>query len=188
MIHSTESFWAARLFGVGHGDAGRRADRGPSERVGFLLSQVGALAAARFAERLADLDLQPGDVGILRLIAVDPGLSQQALAGKLGVVPSRVVALIDVLQKKGLVMRERSVKDRRNHELQLTDAGKAVMAQMREIGAAHEEDVVHALSPSERRALGTLLAKIAESHQLAPDVHPGYRATPTGRAAWTAGS
>ena len=100
-----------------------------------MLSQVGALAAARFAERLAYLDLQPGDVGILRLIAVDPGLSQQALAGKLGVVPSRVVALIDVLQKKGLVMRERSVKDRRNHELQLTDSGKAVMAQMREIGA-----------------------------------------------------
>jgi DNA-binding MarR family transcriptional regulator len=173
---------------VGHGDAGRRADRAPSDRVGFLLSQVGALAAARFAERLADLDLQPGDVGILRLIAVDPGLSQQALAGKLGVVPSRVVALIDDLQKKGLVMRERSVKDRRNHELQLTDSGKGVMAQMREIGAANEEDVVHALSASERRTLGTLLAKIAESHRLALDVHPGYRATPTGRPARAAGS
>jgi DNA-binding MarR family transcriptional regulator len=169
---------------VDHDDPGRQALGGPSHRVGFLLSQVGALAAARFAERLADLDLQPGDVGILRLIAVDPGLSQQALARKLGVVPSRVVALIDDLQKKGLVTRERSPKDRRNHELHLTDGGKGVMAQMREIGAAHEDDVVHALTTSERRTLGELLAKIAESHQLAPDVHPGFRA-PTGRASAT---
>ncbi|MEU5785269.1 MarR family winged helix-turn-helix transcriptional regulator [Micromonospora lupini] len=148
--------------------------RGSPERLGFLLSQVGGLAAARFAERLADLDLQPSDVGILRLIALDPGLSQQALADKLGVVPSRVVALLDALQKKGLVVRQRSTKDRRNHELSLSDAGRAVMARMREIGAAHENDVVHSLTSDERRTLTTLLLKIAESHQLTPGVHPGY--------------
>jgi DNA-binding MarR family transcriptional regulator len=161
-------------------DAGGGTQRRSSERVGFLLSQVGAFAAARFAERLAALGLQPGDVGVLRLIALDAGLSQQALAGKLGVVPSRVVVLIDDLEKKGLVARLRSAKDRRNYELSLTDAGKDVMAQMREIGSAHEEDVVRALSASERRTLGTLLTKIAESHQLIPDVHPGYRGPQAG--------
>ncbi len=158
-----------------HGDSAAAARREPAERLGFLLSQVGAFAAARFAERLADLDLQPGDVGILRLIAVEPGLSQQALAEKLGVVPSRVVALLDHLEKKGLVVRERSVRDRRNHELKLTDGGRGVLARMRQIGAAHEDDVVHSLSADERRTLGALLTKVAESHQLTPGVHPGYR-------------
>jgi DNA-binding MarR family transcriptional regulator len=155
--------------------------RGPSDRVGFLLSQVGALASERFAERLAALGVQPGDVGILRLITVEQGLSQQALAGRLGVGPSRVVALIDELEKKGLVARERSTKDRRIHELRLTDAGESVMARMREIGSAHEEEVVHALSASERRTLGALLAKVAASHRLTPDVHPGYRGARDGR-------
>lgn len=149
--------------------------RGASQRVAFLLSQVGALAASKFAERLATINLQPGDVGILRLIAASPGMSQQGLAGKLGVGPSRVVALIDDLEKKGLVARQRSLVDRRNHELGLTDAGRDVMAQMREIGAAHENDVVHALSADERRTLGTLLGKVAASHQLTENVHPGYR-------------
>jgi DNA-binding MarR family transcriptional regulator len=139
------------------------------------VSQVGAFAASKFAERLAMINLQPGDVGILRLIATTPGMSQQDLAGKLGVGPSRVVALIDDLERKDLVARQRSVVDRRNHELRLTDAGRDVMAKMRGIGAAHENDVVQALTVDERRVLGELLGKVAESHGLTPDVHPGYR-------------
>ena len=68
--------------------------------------------------------------------------------------------------------------DRRNHELRLTDAGGDVMAKMRRIGAAHEDDIVQALTADERRTLGQLLAKIAESHELTQDVHPGFRAVP----------
>ncbi|MCY7286704.1 MAG: MarR family winged helix-turn-helix transcriptional regulator [Cryobacterium sp.] len=149
--------------------------RPPASRVGFMLSQVGALASARFAERLADLGLQPGDVDILHLIAANRPMSQQTLAGQLGVGPSRVVALIDKVERKGLLVRVRSAKDRRNHELHLTSAGQAVMTQMRSIGAAHEEDLVHALSPIQRHTLGELLAMVANSHGLTPDVHPDYQ-------------
>jgi DNA-binding MarR family transcriptional regulator len=153
--------------------------RQPAERVGFLLSQVGALAASRFADRLAALGLLPSDVGILRLIAVEPGLSQQTLAARLGVGPSRVVALIDGLERKKLVARERSAKDRRNYELRLTKQGLGVMAKMREVGSAHENDMVQALSADERRTLGELLAKIADANELLPGVHPGYQASRT---------
>lgn len=147
----------------------------PSERVGFLLSQLGAHASQRFAERVAELGLVPSDLGLLRMIAVEPGLSQQALAKRLGVVPSRVVALIDALQQRELVERVRSTRDRRNYELQLTEHGRAVMAGMREIGMAHEAELTGALDDDERRTLGRLLAKLAESNGLSPDVHPGYR-------------
>jgi DNA-binding MarR family transcriptional regulator len=146
-----------------------------SQRVGFLLAQVGAFAAGRFAQRLTALALQPSDVGILRLIAAEPGLSQRMLAARLGVGPSRVVVLIDELEKKSLVVRERSIQDRRNYELRLSEAGRHVMAQMREIGAAHENEIVNALRPHERETLAALLAKIAASHGLTPNVHPGYR-------------
>ncbi|MFD0571122.1 MarR family winged helix-turn-helix transcriptional regulator [Kitasatospora gansuensis] len=86
----------------------------------FLLAQIGAHAAALFAERVAELGLTPADVGLLRMIAGRPGRSQRALATDLGVVPSRVVALIDNLETKGLVERRRSTEDRRNHELHLS--------------------------------------------------------------------
>lgn len=145
-------------------------------RVAFLLSQVGALAATQFSDRLTDLGLQPADVGILRLISINPPMSQQTLAGHLGVGASRVVALIDKLEKDGLVIRERSTKDRRNHELHLTPTGETVMTQMRAIGTAHEEDLVSVLNPSERETLSELLTKVAASHGLDPEIHPGYRA------------
>lgn len=159
-------------------DQKRPRYRGASQRIGFLLSQVGGYAATRFADRLAALSLQPSDVGILRLIADEPNLSQQALAGRLGVGPSRVVVLIDELEKEGLVTRQRSTRDRRNYELQLSDAGRAVMGQMREIGSAHENEIVEALTPEEREMLAALLAKLAASHGLHPNVHPGYGGRP----------
>ncbi|RNL62592.1 MarR family transcriptional regulator [Nocardioides marmoriginsengisoli] len=152
--------------------------RDPSTRVAFLLSQVGSMAASQFADRLADLGLQPSDIGILRLILLNPGMSQQDLASKLGVVPSRVVSLVDGLESKGLVERRRSTRDRRNQELHLTEYGGQIMGRMRDIGSAHERHVVQALSEDERLVLGELLAKVAASHGLAADVHPGYRAAP----------
>ena len=49
----------------------------------FLLAQLGAHAASQFAERLGVLDLTPPDAGILRLLRIAAGLSQQELAAKL---------------------------------------------------------------------------------------------------------
>jgi DNA-binding MarR family transcriptional regulator len=128
----------------------------------------------RFAERLEGLGLTPSDVGLLRMIAVNPGQSQQTLAQALRVVPSRVVSLIDDLQAKGLVTRERSSSDRRTYELRLSLVGVEAMEKMREIGSAHENDMMMGLSTEERTTLTALLAKLAASHALAPDVHPGY--------------
>lgn len=150
-------------------------DSRTSRRVSFLLSQVGAFAAGRFAERLEALSLQPGDVGLLRLIAPEPGLSQQELAAKLDVAPSRVVVLIDDLEEKGLVIRVRSRRDRRTYELRLTDQGRDVLARMREIGAAHEADITRSLTATEAETLAALLTKIASGHDLTPHVHPGFR-------------
>ncbi|NUW34192.1 winged helix-turn-helix transcriptional regulator [Nonomuraea sp. SMC257] len=141
----------------------------------FLLSQVGAHAAARFAERVGELGVAPSDIGLLRMIALQPGRSQQSLAGELGVVPSRVVALVDGLERKGLVERRRSPRDRRNHELHLTEEGGRVMAEMRTVGAAHEDDICAALDEEQRNQLAALLEAIAAQQNLAPGVHPGYR-------------
>src|SRR4051794_34209430 len=79
----------------------------------FLLAQVGAQAANRFAARLEELKLVPAHTGVLRSIVGNPGISQQALATKLGLVPSRLVALLDELEGKGLIERRDNADDRR---------------------------------------------------------------------------
>ena len=89
----------------------------------FLLAQVGAHAASQFAERLGVLGLVPADAGILRLLRMAAGLSQQELAAKLQIHPSRMVAIVDNLEKRGLIERKANPVDRRLYSLYLTQAG-----------------------------------------------------------------
>ncbi|MFI6325594.1 MarR family winged helix-turn-helix transcriptional regulator [Nonomuraea sp. NPDC050556] len=143
--------------------------------VAFLLAQLGAHAAGRFSERIGELGLSPSDVGLLRMIAMQPGRSQQSLAADLGVVPSRVTALIDPLDRAGLVERRRSTGDRRNYELHLTPDAARVMEEIRNTAMAHEAEITSALDPDQRGQLITLLSLIAADQGLTPGVHPGYR-------------
>ena len=151
----------------------------PSERrpigAAFLLAQVGAQGARRFAEMISEIGMTPADAGLLRKIATDPGVSQQAIAEHLGVMPSRIVALVDELESKGIVERRRSTEDRRNYGLFLTDRGREVLGQISRTAAEHEEKFCAALSKEERLQLTDLCRRIAEQQGLTPGVHPGYR-------------
>jgi DNA-binding MarR family transcriptional regulator len=142
----------------------------------FLLTQIGSHAAARFAERIAELDLTPPQTGLLRAVAVAPGQSQQALARHLGTPPSRLVALVDGLDERGLLERRRNPDDRRLHALHITGAGQEVLRRIGEVARAHDDELCAALSSRERTTLAELLARIAADHGLTPGVHPGYRA------------
>ncbi|MFE9203374.1 MarR family winged helix-turn-helix transcriptional regulator [Micromonospora sp. NPDC007230] len=157
-----------------------RRQAGPNGAA-FLLAQLGAHAAERFAQRVKELGLTPADVGLLRMIASQPGRSQRSLATDLGVVPSRVVALVDGLERKGLVERRSGETDRRHHALHLTTDGEQVLMRMRPIATAHEDDLCAALSTDERSQLANLLQRIADQQGLVPHVHPGYRNLSTPR-------
>jgi DNA-binding MarR family transcriptional regulator len=141
----------------------------------FLLAQLGAHAADRFAERIDVLGITPPHAGILRLVAATPSCNQQALAKRLGVLPSRMVILIDEMTEKGLVERKRSTKDRRHSELVLTKRGRRILEKLSKLAAEHEADLCAGLTAAERDTLATLGRKIVHQQGLTPDVHPGYR-------------
>jgi DNA-binding MarR family transcriptional regulator len=144
---------------------------GRSRRVAFLLAQVGALSSAGFADRSRELGLGPADAGVLRLLGKTPGLSQRALADRLGAVPSRVVALIDSLEERSLVARTRSVSDRRNYELRLTPEGEVLLGKLRGVAEEHDQALLSALSPVQQRELEVLLRRVADAHGLDADLH-----------------
>jgi len=148
---------------------------GAPGRVAFLLAQVGGLAAQRFRDRLAPLGRTPPQAGLLRAVAADPGRSQQALAAQLEVLPSRLVALVDELERDGLLERRRNPQDRRHHALHLTPAGDERLKQIGRVAQEHGHDLLAPLDAEERMALGQILHRLSAHHQLGPDVHPGYR-------------
>lgn len=141
----------------------------------FLLAQLGAHAAARFADRIGPLGLTPPQTGLMHAIAGQPGRSQQAVAEQLGMHPSSVVALVDALERDGILERRRNPQDRRNYALHLTDPGHAALAGLSGAGAEHEADLCAALTDDERTQLTQLLRRIADQQGLTPGVHPGFR-------------
>jgi DNA-binding MarR family transcriptional regulator len=140
-------------------------------RAAFLLSQLGALASARFAQRTGTLDLTPGQAGVLRLLGRQPGLNQRVLADRLGAVPSRVVALIDSLEERGLVARSRSTSDRRSYELRLTEEGARTLGRLRRMAEEHEAELLGPLTENEAAQLRDLLARLVAGHGLDSDLH-----------------
>lgn len=149
---------------------------GPPKRssAAFLLSQVGAHAAARFAERLKPLGLSPPHAGILRVLARSQALSQQQLAAALDLHPSRLVTLVDELESKGVVERRENPDDRRTHALHLTERGTALLGDIGRVARQHDDTICAALDEHEREQLFGLLQRIADEQGLTPAVHPGF--------------
>jgi DNA-binding MarR family transcriptional regulator len=127
-----------------------------------------------FAARLQELELVPAHAGTLRAIAGNAGISQQALASKLGMVPSRLVPLLDDLEKRGLVERRDHPEDRRVYAIHLTDQGSRAMAELGRVARAHDDAVCASLSEKERELLWSMLSRIADDQRLTPGVHPGF--------------
>jgi len=141
----------------------------------FLLAQLGAHAADRFAKRIEGLGVAPRHAGILRIIATTPACNQRLLAKRLLVLPSRMVILLDELTEKGLLERKRSTRDRRHSQLVLTKRGQRMLEKLSRLAAEHEADLCAGLTAVERATLATLGRKIVHQQGLTPDVHPGYR-------------
>jgi DNA-binding MarR family transcriptional regulator len=146
-------------------------------RIGFLLAQLGAYAAGLFAEQTAPLGVTPSEAGIIRIIGRSPGISQRDLAARLGIGQSRVVALLDRLEQAGLSTRTRRPGDRRVQEVELTDAGRALLANLRRAAEAQEAQLTDGLDDQRKAALHELLSELVALRHLDAEVHSGIRDT-----------
>jgi DNA-binding MarR family transcriptional regulator len=146
----------------------------PGRALGLLLSQLGAHAAILFGRKIAGFGISPPHFGILRWIHANEGKNQRELALHLGVVPSRLVVLLDELETKGLVARERSVQDRRSQQLQLTRKGSRLLEKVERVARLHDAELGSSLTVTEREILIELCAKLAAHRGLIPQGHPGY--------------
>ena len=152
-----------------------RKQGGPrGESAGFLIAQVGAHAAMRFGEALKPHGFTPHDAGILRLVVLSPGISQQELAKRLRMHASRLVGVLDDLEERKLVERRPSAADRRLYALHLTKGGESALGMIGQVAREHHRALLASLSEEERASLTGLLARIAEQQGLTPGVHPGY--------------
>jgi len=106
--------------------------------IGFRMRMAYVAISRHFAAAMAKLDLTQKQSGVLWLIGANAGISQVTLANELGMDRASMMAIIDRLADRQLVIRERSSLDGRRQELYLTPKGQKVLAQSKAAIAEHE--------------------------------------------------
>ena len=136
------------------GPAAARIDYGVLPTlIGYNLRRAQLKVFQNFQSTMAPFDLTPGQFGVLTLIHENEGLSQSDLGAALGIDRSTMVAVIDRLESRDLVVRAPSPNDRRSYALRLSDRGKKTIADIMPKLREHEETIAGALSKSEQSTL-----------------------------------
>jgi DNA-binding MarR family transcriptional regulator len=146
--------------------------------LGFLIASIGQQAMSAFRVRLQPHGLHPRAFAVLwaLLEADEPrlpggGQSQQDLSRRLGIPASRLVGVIDDLEKGGLVVREAHPTDRRAHTVRLTGPGLDTTRSLIHEAARFDQQLNQGLTPADRARLRECLLAIAANLQ--PDESPG---------------
>lgn len=128
--------------------------------LGYELRRAQLAVFKHFMATVAQEDITPGLYGTLVLIDRNQGMSQSDLARALSLDRSTMVAVIDQLERRGLVQRLKDPGDRRRHALHLTAGGRSFLDRVRRRVGEHERTIAQDLSEQERQQLFTLLRKL----------------------------
>ncbi len=109
------------------------------------LAATARLVADSLRRQLAPVGLDPRQYRVLAAIARAGSSPQRALTTRLGIPPSRVVAILDALEQGGLVERWEAPADRRAHAVRVTAAGASLLEQARPLVEEHEARLVDGL-------------------------------------------
>ena len=140
-----------------------------------MLTSVGYAVSRRFHQVLEPLGLEPGQFALLRAVAASEGASQNALAERLHISPSWMVAIVDELESRELLERRPHADDRRVRKLHLTANGKKLLRQAERHAQRFDRQVTDPLSETELRQLLDLLERIGAGLELQPGAHAALR-------------
>ncbi len=94
-------------------------------------------------------------------------INQTSLAKKMNISPSTLTRMVQSLEKKGLVVRHIDENNQRQTLISLTEEGKAVHLQIRDLFSRTDERIFHSMTEEEQEIFRKLLLKVQEQMSLA---------------------
>jgi DNA-binding MarR family transcriptional regulator len=131
---------------------------------GFLLARLGFAFKAKAIANAEREGFELYDYSLLAILDEGTRQTQATIAAALNIDPSRLVAVLDSLEQRGLVVRQRDPQDRRRHVVSITDPGKQELDTLRLQGKQLEDEFFAPLDPESRKALHELLVRLIAHH------------------------
>lgn len=155
-----------------------RVELGPLARnLPFLSRVMRAYIRVENAEVYRHLDFQPGEIVLLNLVAINPGVAQQQLADAVVIKKSAVTMILKGLEARGLIERRKVSSDRRFNALALTADGEAAVERLRVEMEVQHAALTSCFSETERAELFAKLNRLND-HLLARHLARGSAAPP----------
>ena len=136
-----------------------------------LVAHLARLTRAKAETALAPLGLRPRHLVALTVLRNQGPASQQVLANTLRIDRTNLVGLLNELETDGLIVRERSVEDRRRHNVALTEAGVERLDSAEAALESVEDDVLGSLDAEQRATLHELLQTVTRGHAAECEEH-----------------
>ena len=130
------------------------------QSTGFLVTRAHHRSHREFLTALEPLGIEPRHYGSMRVLRTLGAVTQGQLATVLDVSPATVVQIVDHLEHRGLVARERDPADRRAYWLHLTADGERTSLEAGAIAATIHQGWLGAPRSRQRRDLVRLLTRL----------------------------
>ncbi|MFL0182133.1 MULTISPECIES: MarR family winged helix-turn-helix transcriptional regulator [unclassified Mycobacterium] len=128
----------------------------------WLLKQAFYYSLTTVNEAISEHGVSTAQIGLLRQLAGEPGLSGAELARRLLITPQGVQLALSALERRGLVERKQDPHHGRILRAYLTDEGRAVTSAVVTDAIAAHDQVFGVLSRDEQETLRALLARVVE--------------------------
>jgi DNA-binding MarR family transcriptional regulator len=134
-----------------------------SETIDFLLAQICRLHYVRAHTLLEALGLYHGQPPMLRALWEQEGQTHTELAATLHVQPATMTKMVQRMEKAGFVERKSDPDDHRVSRVYLTDAGRDVQTQVKQVWRALENETFAGFTMEERVLLRRFFLQMREN-------------------------
>lgn len=133
-----------------------------TDNILWLLKQAFYFSLTTVNEAVSEHGVSTAQIGVLRQLAGEPGLSGAELARRLLITPQGVQLALTALQKRGLVQRKQDPAHGRILQAFLTDKGRKVAAAVVNDAITAHDKVFGVLTAAEQATLRELLGRVIE--------------------------
>lgn len=150
--------------GASPSEDGRVSIGALAEIVGYHIAQAKVTTYEAFDRHIGKpFTLRKVEFSLLMLLQANRALSPKQLGSTLTLTAPTLTMLLDRLQDRGLIRRDRNPADGRSQHIVLTDAGRRLARDSTAAAVTMERELQRGLSQAEHAMLIELLAKLART-------------------------
>ena len=134
------------------------------EKSGFLMVRLAMGFKARAIAELEAAGYSQYHYSVLAVLGAQARKTQSLIAESLGLDPSQLVGILDALEDRGLIERQRDPEDRRRHVVTLTAKGRTQLVRLRGRIDRLEDELFTPLDAASRKTFHELLLRLTAYH------------------------